>query len=467
MRTVVAELLGVPFLCLLFCTGTTTAFCMPAPQSSPSVDQDFQKAMAAEDRGELDIAESLLVKIHSAHPGLFPVDESLGLLYAEREDYSRALPLLKAAAAEKPSSDVAHANFGAALYKAHHNPAAAAEFERAVKLNPRNQSALQSLGRIKMEEHLPAEAANALIAALALQPGDPDLQLDCASALLDAGRLQDAEKILTDFTDADNSARAQSLLGEADELKKDFAGAGTHLARAVELEPNEENAWMLGQELLRHWTFSAAAVELQAASLKFPASVRLRLGLAAALFGDQKYAAAIPVFAALLDADANNANYADMLGIACSAVMTEAPSQCGSLVRYAVAHPLVATASVYAADYLVHQSDAQEQRPLARKLIQAALNADPRLPEAQFQMGTFLQSDGMWAESIPYLQRAVELKPDFSDAHYHLGLAYWRTGRKQDGQAEMELQKKFSKQEQQDLDRRLRQIATFVVDVKN
>jgi len=102
---------------------------------------------------------------------------------------------------------------------------------------------------------------------------------------------------------------------------------------------------------------------------------------------------------------------------------------------------------------------------LARKLLETALAADPKLPEAQFQMGRFLQDDSLWKESIPFLERAVELKPDYATAHYRLARAYWRTGRKQDGQAQMELQKKFASQKQKDLDQRLRQLTTFIVDV--
>lgn len=235
----------------------------------------------------------------------------------------------------------------------------------------------------------------------------------------------------------------------------------------MDLEPSEENVWLLGEELLRHWTFSAAAIEFEAASAKFPDSKRMRLGLGAAYFGDAKYAKAIPVFAELLEGDPDNAAYARMLGMSCTTVMGEARPQCATLVRYAQAHPADAHASAYAAASLLAQGDSQNQRPLARKLIEAALAHDPSLPEAQFQMGTFLQDDGMWKESIPYLERAVKLKPDFVQAHYHLSIAYWRTGRKQDAETEMELQKKFAKQEKADLDERLRQIETFVVDVHN
>jgi len=102
---------------------------------------------------------------------------------------------------------------------------------------------------------------------------------------------------------------------------------------------------------------------------------------------------------------------------------------------------------------------------VARKLLVRAIASDPALPEAQFRMGVVLQDNSDWKGSIPYLERAVELKPDFAQAHYRLARAYWRTGRNQEGQAQMDLQKKFARQEQEDLDRRLKQITRFVVEL--
>jgi len=440
-------------LCLVasvvVCSGATG---QKSPQPSADMERQFQQAMAAEDQGDLDRAQSILSTLHKAHPGIFAVEESLGLIYAQRQDYARALPLLESAATAQPNSDVAHANLGATLYQLHRNQRAETEFERAVHLNPSNESAQQSLGRVLMDEHRPADAATALNAALALKPGDPDLALDYATALLAANQLTGARAVLEGIPDADHSARAQTLIGEADEQAKDFAGAGRHFIQAVDLEPSEENVWLLGEELLRHWTFSAAAIEFEAASAKFPGSKRMRLGLGAAYFGDAKYAKAVPVFASLLEDDPDNATYARMLGLSCTTVMGDDRPRCATLVHYAQSHPADAHAAAYAAISLLAQKDSQEQRPLVRKLLEAAIAADPRIPEAQCKMGTFLQDDGMWKESIPYLERAVKLKPDFVQAHYHLSIAYWRTGRKQDAEAEMELQKKFAKQEQADLD---------------
>lgn len=422
--------------------------------------------MVAEDRGDLKRAESLLSALHDAHPGMFAVDESLGLLLASRGDTSGALPLLEAAVREQSSSDAAHANLGVALYGMHRNQSALKEFEQAVRINPANTSAQQSLGRLWMESGRPDDAANAFLAALKMKPEDSDLKLDCVTALLAANRVDEALKILSTVADASRSARMQSLLGEASEKEGKFQDAAEHFANAAALDPSEENAWQLGVEFLRHWTFDAAVTEFKAGSAKFPYSKRLRLGLGAALFGDVRYAAAIPVFADLLANEPDNEMYAQLLGISCNAPAPTIDSRCSVLIGYAQSHRADATAATYAASFLMMQKDENSQKTdLARKLLERAIAANPSLPDAQFQMGAILQDSEDWKGSIPWLERAVKLKPDFAQAHYRLALAYRRTGRSLDAQAQIELQQKYSHQNQDDLDRRLRQITTFVVEV--
>jgi tetratricopeptide (TPR) repeat protein len=437
-----------------------------APPVDAAVERDFKDAMSAQDRGDLAAAESLLSKIHRAHPGIFAVDESLGLLLASRGDLDGALPLLKAAVSEQPHSDAAHANLGAALYQAHRNDAAAIEFQTAVRINPKNVQALQSMGRIYMDGRKPADAAKALLAAQQLKQDDPDLKLDCITTLLAANRVDEARSLLTEIPNADQSARAQSLLGEADEKSGQFHEAVEHFARATELEPSEESAWMLGIEFLRHWNFDAAGKEFQAASEKFPKSIRLRVGLGAALFGDEQYAMAIPVFADLLKHDPDNAAYADMLGLACNAPSEVKSPECSALVKYAQSHPADANGATQAAEFMLRQDrDNNSSLVDARKLLARAIAANPNLPDAQFQMGVVLQDLFDWKGSISYLEHAVNLKPDFAQAHYRLARAYWKAGRTQDGQAQMELQKKYARQERDDLDRRLKRITRFVVEL--
>jgi len=434
--------------------------------SQESPEKTFQDAMAAEDRGDLTTAESLLRGLQAKQPGIFAIDESLGLLYIKQENFESALPLLKAAAAEQPDSDAAHANLGAVLYRLQRNTEALAEFQAAARLNPQNADTEESLGRLLMEQHHASQAADVFAAAIKLQPDNADLILDRAQALIEADRPAQAAAELKAIPGVEQSASAQLLLGDAEEKLRSYKAAAEHYARAVELDPSEPNVWALGVEFLRHWTFDPAIKEFEAAAAKFPNSTRIKLGLGAAYFGDAKYAESIPVFADLLDQDRNNALYAELLGMACTSVAESNKERCTALIQFAQAHPGDARISTYAASMLLTETSGNDQTELAQKLLTSALAVDPAFAEAHYQMGLLKQNRGDWAGSVPSLEKAISLKPDLAPAHYRLALAYWRTGRKQEGQAEMELQKKYSKQGKEDLDRRLRQITTFIVEVR-
>ena len=452
--------------CLCLLPGCLLSQGVASPKND-SLENVFQTAMAAQDRGDLDRAESLLRALRARHPGIFAIDESLGMLYVTRERIAEALPLLQAATRDTPGSDAAHVNLGAAYFRLHRNQEALAEFQLAARLNPGNAVTEQSLGRLWIEEHHPERAAEAFAAALKSNPGNTDLMLDRAQALLDSGDATQAAAVLNEMPGVDQSAVAQSLLGEANEKLGSYKDAALHLSHAVELDPSEANAWALGVEFLRHWTFDAAIREFEVASAKFPNSVRMRLGLGAAYFGNGNYAKAVPVFANLLKADPGNHLDAELLGMSCTAVSMEAKPRCSELIAYAESHPEDAKASTNAAAEIVEGKGNDEQTPLARRLLESAIRRDPKLAEAHYELAVLKQNQGDWAGSIPDLETALRLKPEFAKAHYKLALAYWRSGRKSEAQEHMELQEKYRKQQQDDLDQRLRQITTFLVDVHN
>jgi len=432
-----------------------------------AMERQFQAAMAAQDSGNLNRAEALLRDLHTHHPGIFAIDESLGLLLAGRENYSAALPFLEAGVREQPASDAAHVNLGAACFQLHRNPQALSEFQIAARINPQNLSTQQSLGRLYMEARQPQRAADAFAAALALKPGDADLTLDFAQSLTEAGDLVKAKETLRAMPGADSSASAQSLLGGIEEKSGAFQDAVQAYQRAVALDPSEPNLWDLGVEFIRHWTFDGAIPELQAGVSRFPSSVRMKLGLGIAYFGDAKYTSAIPIFAGMLDADPDSALDAQLLGMACTAVMQDARPRCSSLIAYAQSHPGDAQAAVYAATGILQGQLSEEQLARAEKLLRGAVAADPKLAEAHYQLGILAQDRGQWETSIPELEVAIALKPEFSVAHYRLGVAYSHTGRKKEAQEQMALNNKYRDEQARDLDRRLRQVTLFVVKEQN
>jgi tetratricopeptide (TPR) repeat protein len=431
--------------------------------TNAGMEQEFQAAMAAQDKGDLARAESLLRDLDAHHPGIFAVDESLGLLLAGRENYSAAVPFLEAAVREQPSSDAAHANLGAACFRLHRNEQALSEFEIAARLDPRNAATQESLGRLWMESHEPRRAADAFAAALALKPGDADLTLDRAQALEEAGELTAAKEVVAGMPGADSSATAQALLGDVEEKSGAFKEAVEAYQRAATLDPSEPNVWALAVEFLRHWTFDGAIPEFEAGVARFPASTRMKLGLGVAYFGNTNYLSAAPIFADLLDADPGSAFYSQLLGMACTAVVQVQAPRCSSLVIYAQSHPRDAQAAVYAAAGILQGQLSEDRMRLAGTLLGNALAADPKLPEARYQRGVLAQDRGQWAASIADLEAAIAEKPALAVAHYRLGLAYARTGRKQEAEQQMELNLKYKNEQQQDIDRRLRQVTLFLV----
>jgi tetratricopeptide (TPR) repeat protein len=441
----------------------------PAMQSQapqPTLESRFQAAMAAQDQGDLEKAKSILIELRRSQPGLFPVDESLGLIYVAQQQYADALPLLQAAVHEQPSSDVAHSNLGADLFKLKRNKEALDEFTTAARLNPKNPMTQQGLGELWLEASKPERAAEAFSAALEMKSNDPDLEMDLATAWVAAGNFDKAQAVLDRVPGKETSADAQVLLGQVSEGKGLSLEAARHFDRAVKLDPSESNVWMLAVEYLRHWTFDSAIPEFKAGVDLFPASARMKLGLGAAYFGDQKYGESIPIFASLLDVDKDNALYAEMLGIACNAVTESAKSGCTSLLAYAEAHPRDAVASTYSASMLLTETANEHRTDEARRLLENALAAAPNFANAQYEMGLLKQGEGDWKGSEVNLERALKNKQDLAQAHYRLALAYWRSGRKQEAEEQMALQKKYAQQEQKDLDRRLHEITVFLVDAK-
>lgn len=453
-------------LTLILSTFQALAQARQQSSTTSSLDSEFQAAMTARDQGDLDHAKSLLLDLRRRRPGNFAIDESLGLIYVAQEQYADALPFLQAGAREQPSSDAAHANLGADYFKLKRNQDALDEYEVAVRLNPKNPATQQGLGEVLLNAGRPQEGVEAFSAALAVNPNDPDLQLSLATALTGARDFDRAQKILAILPGTDSDADVQVLLGQCSEGKGDPLAAAHHFQRAVELDPTEEHVWALGVEYLRHWTFDAAIPEFEAAIQKFPTSTRMRVALGASYFGDGKYRLAIPIFDFLLENDGDSALYAELLGMACNAVTESDKQQCSSLIAYARTHPHDAKASTYAASMLLTETASDKRAEEARLLLKNAIAAAPNLANAQYQMAVLKQENGDWSGSIANLETAVKLKPDLAQAHYRLALAYARTGRKDESQTQIALQKRYAQQERRDLDQRLRQITTFLVDVK-
>ena len=81
-------------------------------------------------------------------------------------------------------------------------------------------------------------------------------------------------------------------------------------------------------------------------------------------------------------------------------------------------------------------------------------------------MATLLQKQDQWQQSIPDLEAAIRSKSDYAQAHYRLALAFSHTGRKSEANNEVVLQQRYRQQESQDIDAKLNEVTTLLVNMK-
>ena len=460
-RDLYSRFLLVVLALSLFCEFLGAQASIPAAE-----EKQFEAAMYAIDRGDLVQAETLLKPLQIKHPNLFALDESLGLLYAGQNRLSEALPLLKAAANEQPSSDIAHANLGSAYFKLGKNADALHELEQAARTNPTNASTQQMLGEVWMQQYQPDRAARAFASALRLSPSNMDLAYDEALALHESGQSEAAKDVLAHMQGADQSAATQSLYGDIEEKLGNYKEAVLHYTSAANLDPSEINVFTVGIEFLRHWTFEPAIQEFDFGVSHFPASVKMRLALGIAYYGNRNYDKSLPIFTQLLEDDQDNVLYAELVGRTCMVETEGADTRCDSLIQFAKRHPENALISTVVAAHIIQDLKASSQAELAHSLLASALKTDPKLPLTWYQLGMLMQTEEHWADSIPYLEAAIHLQPEYSEAHYRLGLAYVRVGRKNDAHTEMLLFRKYHQQAEEEQNAKLRQITTFVVSMR-
>lgn len=89
------------------------------------------------------------------------------------------------------------------------------------------------------------------------------------------------------------------------------------------------------------------------------------------------------------------------------------------------------------------QKHLQEQKPqLAIPVLREIASLDPKNLNARANLGVLLFFDGRYAEAIPHMRAAMELKPDLSGIQALLGTAEKRTGER--AQARTDLERAFA-----------------------
>ena len=252
---------------------------------------------------------------------------------------------------------------------------------------------------VATERQAAADAAAAAAAAAAGLPA-PTAQKDPWNEALSLVAAGDTAGSLPLFREAivektDDPERHRTLAKVLYQLEQP-AEAATEAARAVELEPDRlENRLLLVSCYLAQDDRAAAKQTLEAARAQFPEETRVLHQSAALAAEDGDTAGAIATYEAITGIDAQDADAWVSLG------------------------------DLYAKSGKIDKSEAAFEK---------VVTLDPnRAPQVFYNIGALAinkpkRSDADVRKAISAFKRAIELKPDYVQAHKQLGFALLRTG---------------------------------------
>src|SRR6266850_1623004 len=146
------------------------------------------------------------------------------------------------------------------------------------------------------------------------------------------------------------------------------------------------------------------------------------------------------------------------------------PCAAEKLARFARDQPANALANYYFAVSIWKCGQRSGNPQYLRRtelLLQKALAADPKLDPAYVQLGMVYAARANFARAIEIYKKAAEIKPQSSEAHYRLALAYKRVGEEEKSGRELKLYKEADQTETAAFEQQRREIRQFLIILKD
>lgn len=431
---------------------------------SQKLNREFQAATSHYDAGQFAEAASELETLLAWMPKSFEVHELLGLVYAAQAKETQALEQLQIAVELKPSSATARTNLAASLFRAGKLSSAEEQFRKAIALDPNNYEANHDLGELYASSKRLPEAVRYLKAAQTIRPSyDNGYNLGLAYFL--TGELTSASQQLETLLREKNTSELHNLLGQIDEKKGLFVDAANEFGIAAHMDPSEDNLFAWGGEMLLHRAYEPAIEILQQATLRYPKSPRLSIGLGMALYSRGRYDDAVSALLAAADLKPDDARCYFFLSKAFANTPIQADAVIARFKQYAELEPNNARGAYFYAMAVWkgrRADDPEKVLPQVESLLRRAIALDPNMADAYVQLGSLYADRHEYEKSIVAYRNALKLNPDLPDAHYRLGQDYIHTGQKDLAQAELDVYQKQRAQHLAEVDRERAEVKQFI-----
>lgn len=454
---------------LVGCELITTVSLAQRRQAAPDRDQElnrkFQSAVAQYNAGHLPDAATALENLLQEVPESFEAHELLGMVYAGESQDQLASQHLHAAVKLKPNSAAARTNLAANLIHLGDTEGARQQLVRAVALDPHDYDANHNLGEIYIKTGKLADAIPFLKAAQQINPSAYDNGYDLALAYLLTNRAEPAQELVHTLLKRQNTAELHNLLAQIEEKKGDFVTAANEYETAAHQDPSESNLFDWASELLLHQTLEPAIEVFRKAAEQFPNSARLAIGLGISYYSRGIYDEAVKSLLRAADLNPADPRCYYFLSRAFDSSPTQADEVIQRFRRFAELQPNNAQAQYFYAISLWKGKRAKDPTidlSQIESLLRKAIELDPKLPEAHFQLGNLLSDRSHYEDAIPEYLKALENKSDIADAHYRLGQAYVRTGQKEKAQPQFAVYQQQREKHLADIDKQRAEIRQFV-----
>jgi tetratricopeptide (TPR) repeat protein len=428
-------------------------------------DRQFQSAVSQYNTGHFADAAAELEKLLPNTPNSFEVHELLGLVYAAQSKSQQSLEQLQIAVGLKPDSAAARTNLATGLLHAGKSALAEEQFRKALSLEPNDFQANHNLAEFYLQSGKLAQALPLLEKAQQINPSSYDNGYNLALAYFLMGRQNESRELIQKLSKQQDTGELHNLLGKIDEEDGKFVEAANEFETAARMDPSEDNLFVWGSELLLHRTYEPAIQVFQQATLRFPTSPRLWIGLGMALYSRGRYEDSIK--ALLTAADLNPKDPRCYLFL--SKAYLSSPNQADEVIqrfrRYSELEPNNALAQYYYAVSLWKgkRSEATSiNYPLVESLLQKSIALDAKLAEPHLQLGILYADQHEYAKSFPEYTRALELNPNLADAHYRLGQYYVHAGQKDHAQQEFQTFQQLQAHHQAEVDKERAEVRQFV-----
>jgi superkiller protein 3 len=396
----------------------------------------YEKGLGYGDKGLWAPAILELNQANALEPGNAGILIELGIAHGERQDWKQAIASLRRAAVIAPASAQAHYNLALTLDRADPGKGAgAAEYRKALRLNPRHVQALINLA-IDLGEHDTVESRRLLERAIQLDAKNAIAHLNLALLLKKEAQ---AGASIPEFHRAiqldPNLLEARRQLAELLSAGQQWDQVIEQCQEILKREPDDASArYTLGQALSRSGKTEDGRKELERAQVLRKRAQQLKQAHIFQAEGMRelnagKAAEAVKAFskAAELDGSPTNHMYRGMA----LAASGDVKAGIGELAEALEREPSNAMAHVNLGSLYLQGG----QDSLAKAEFERALQTNPWLPEAHNNLGLVLSKANQADQAVEHFRLAADLNPQYLEAVFNLGLCERAMGRLEDALA--------------------------------